>query len=52
MARTVEVLGDEAHQELDMKNSFMSPTIDTVSIQGAGGTSNTNNVIQCAGRED
>ena len=52
MASTVEVFGDEFHQELEMKNSFMGPTIDTVSGQRAGGASNTNNVIQCAGRYD
>ena len=48
----MEVFVDEAHQDLEMKNSFMGPTIDTVSGQGAGGASNNNNLIQCAGRED
>ena len=52
MASTVEAFGDEAHRELEMKILFMGPTIETVSGQGAGGASKTNNVIQCAGRQD
>ena len=48
----MEVLEDESHQKLYMEHQFTFPTIDTVSDQGAGGASDTHNVVQRSGRED